>query len=76
MALNSIDGLELMIFPIFFAGVDQNPTSGDDGSFEFAGTVSLTDDPFLVPEPPTLLLYGIGLLGLGAFAGRRHRFAA
>lgn len=59
-------GQTLQIFPIKYQGVGINGES-----FEFAGTVP--DEPFPVPEPSSLLLFGTGLIGL-TFMVRRRRF--
>ncbi len=63
--------LTLMVFPIKFQSVNSG-VNGENDSFEFDGVLKRVR----VPEPATLLIYGIGLLGLGVFARRRRRFAA
>jgi hypothetical protein len=42
---------------------------------EFAGPISLGSAMFVIPEPGTALLVGLGLIGLGV-AGRRERQGA
>lgn len=56
--------LTLSPFPIKF--------QTSDGNFKFAGTESNAAE---VPEPASLAIVGIGLLGLGWTAGRRRRDA-
>ncbi len=39
----------------------------------WVGDLQLTDSPPAVPEPATMLVFGLGMVGCGAFYGRKRR---
>jgi MYXO-CTERM domain-containing protein len=52
-----------------------NVAGGRSDSFINSRTPTGTEPPSVVPAPPSVILAGIGVLGLGGFARLRRRFA-
>jgi hypothetical protein len=47
--------------------------AGPEGEVDLFANITLNSAPAHAPEPSTMILFGLGLLGFGVFAGKRFR---